>query len=91
MANRNKESARHAKVMEELRAIAKEKEAQSFMLKFNAENDAKAYIAKLSEERRKSLELRGVEARRRRQFEEQQHAKAVESALIEGALQSDCK
>ena len=91
MANRNKESARHAQVMEELRTIAKEEEAQSFMLKFNGENDAKAYVAKLAEERRKSLELRGVEARRRRQFEDEEHSKAVEAAFIEGALQSDCK
>ena len=91
LANRNKESARHAEVMEELRNIAKEEEAQSFMLKFDAENDAKAYVAKLAEERRKSLQLRGVEARRRRQFEEEEHSRAIESALIEGALQSDCK
>ena len=91
LANRNKESARHAQVMEELRTIAKEEEAQSFMLKFNGENDAKAYVAKLAEERRKSLELRGVEARRRRQFEDEEHSKAVEAAFIEGALQSDCK
>jgi len=91
LANRNKESARHAKVMEELRSIAKEEEAQSFMLKFNAENDAKNYIAKMAEERRNSLQLRGVEARKRREFEEEQHSKAVEAALVEGALQSDCQ
>ena len=91
LASRNKESARHAKAMEELRNIAKENEAQSFMLKFDAENDAKAYISKLAEERRKSLKLRGVEARKRRQYEDEQHSKAIESALIEGALQSDCK
>lgn len=91
LASRNKESARHAKAMEELRNIAKENEAQSFMLKFDAENDAKAYISKLAEERRKSLKLRGVEARKRRQYEDEQHSKAIESALIEGALQSDCQ
>eukprot|EP00536_Pseudo-nitzschia_multiseries_P006980 jgi/Psemu1/194356/e_gw1.156.99.1 len=91
LAGRNKESARHAKVMEELRAIATEKEAESFMLKFNADNDAKAYIAKLAEERRKSLQLRGEEARKRRQYEDEQHSKAIENALIEGALQSDCQ
>jgi hypothetical protein len=91
LAGRNKESARHAKVMEELRSIAIENEAQSFMLKFSAENDAKEYVAKLAEERRKSLQLRGIEARKRRQLEEEEHSKAIESALIEGALQSDCK
>mmetsp|Transcript_13390 Transcript_13390/g.37707 ORF Transcript_13390/g.37707 Transcript_13390/m.37707 type:complete len:691 (+) Transcript_13390:165-2237(+) len=91
LAGRNKESARHARVMEELRAIANEKEAESFMLKFNADNDAKAYIAKLAEERRKSLQLRGQEARKRRQYEDEQHSKAIENALKEGALQSDCQ
>jgi len=90
-ASRNKESARHAKVMEELRNIANEKEAESYMLKFSADNDAKEYIAKLAEDRRKSLELRGEEARKCRQFEEEEHSKVIESALIEGALQSDCQ
>lgn len=91
MAGRNKESARHAKVMDELRSIAKEKEAESYMLKFNAENDAKAYIAKLAEERRKSLEFRGEEARRRRQYEDEERSQAIENALVEGALLSDCQ
>ena len=91
LASRNKESKRHATVMEELRSIAKEEEAQKFMLKFQGENDAKDYIAKMAEERRKSLQLRGVEAGRRREVEEEQHAKAVEAAFIEGALKSDCK
>jgi len=91
LAARNKESARHAKVMEELRNIAVEEEAQSFILKFNAENDAKAYIAKLVEERRKSLQFRGIEARKHRQYEERKHSKAIETNLLEGALQSDCQ
>jgi len=91
LACRNKESERHAKVMEELRNIANDKEAQSFMLKFSAENDAKEYIAKVAEERRKSLKLRGKEARKRRQYEEEEQSKAIEYGLIEGALQSDCQ
>jgi len=91
LAGRNKESARHANVMEELRTIAKEKEAESFMLKFNAENDAKAYIAKLADDRRKSLQLRGEEARKHRQYEDEQHSKAIGNALKNCALQSDCQ
>ena len=62
LAGRNKESARHAKVMQELRALSIEQETESFMLKFAAQDDAKAYLAKLAEERRQSLELRGKEA-----------------------------
>lgn len=91
LAGRNKESAQHAITMEELRALAKEKEAESYMLKFNGENDAKAYLAKCAEERRKSLQLRGKEARKVRQYEEEEHSRAIENALIDGALQSDCK
>lgn len=91
LASRNKESARHAKVMQELRDIANEKEAQSFMLKFSADNDAKNYIASLADERRKSLKLRGIQARKRRQYEEEEHSKAIEADIIEGALQSDCQ
>mmetsp|Transcript_33360 Transcript_33360/g.37295 ORF Transcript_33360/g.37295 Transcript_33360/m.37295 type:complete len:691 (-) Transcript_33360:200-2272(-) len=91
LAGRNKESVRHANAMEELRTLAKEKEAESFILKFGAENDAKAYLAKLAEERRQSLQLRGREARKARQYEEEEHSKAIENALIEGALQSDCQ
>jgi hypothetical protein len=91
LAGRNKESARHAKVMEELRSLAKEKEAESFMLKWAAEEDVKAYLAKVAEERRQSLQFRAKEARKRRQLEQEEHAKAVHEALVEGALQSDCK
>jgi hypothetical protein len=91
LASRNKESARHAQVMQELRNIAQEKESQSFMLKWAGENDTKEYIAKLAEERRKSLQFRGGEAKKQRIYEDEQHRKAVGSALAEGALQSQCK
>jgi hypothetical protein len=91
LAGRNKESARHAKVMEELRCIAREKEAESYMLKFAGERDAKAHLAKLAEERRKSLQLRAKEARKIRQYEEEEHAKAVQEAIADGLLKSECK
>ena len=91
LANRNKESARHAEVMKELRNIAQEKEAESFMLKWAGENDAKAYIAKLAEDRRKSLKFRGEIARKHRLYDEEQHAVAVANAFDEGVLQSQCK
>lgn len=61
------------------------------MLKFAAENDVKAYLKKLADERRESLKMRGQEAKRQRQYENEQHREAVESALKEGILQSECK
>lgn len=91
LAARNKESARHAKVMEELRNVAMEQEAESFMLKFAGENDAKDYLKKVAEERRKSLHGRGEESMRRRKWEQEQHDTAVNEALKEGELQSGCK
>lgn len=91
LANRNKESFRHAQVMQELRALTIEKETESFMLKFAAENDAKEYLKKLADERRDSLKARGQEARKHRMYEEEQHQQAVASALKEAALQSECK
>ena len=91
LAGRNKESVRHAKVIEELQSLAREKEAESFMLKWAGEEDVKAYLAKVAEGRRQSLQFRGMEARKVRQLEQEEHAKAVHEALIEDALQSDCK
>lgn len=91
LAGRNKESARHAKVMEELRGLAKEKEAESYILKWAGENDAKAYLAKLADDRRKSLQFRATEAREQRSHEEEEHATAVQKAREEGILQSACK
>jgi hypothetical protein len=77
--------------MEELRCIAREKEAESYILKWAGEKDAEAYLKKLEEERRKSLQLRGQEARKARQYEEEVHAKAVSDAIADGELQSACE
>ena len=91
LARRNKENFAHAQVMQELRALNIEKEAESFMLKFASENDAKAYLKKLADERRASLKLRGQEARKQRLYDDEQHQQFVATALKEGALQSECK
>jgi hypothetical protein len=91
LAARNKESFRHAQVMQELRSLSLEKETESFMLKFAAENDAKTYLKKLEEERRESLQERGREAHRQRMYEDEQRHKATLEAIQEGTLQSECK
>jgi len=74
LARRNKESANHARVMEELRSLEQDREHESMVLKWAGEEDAKAYIAKLKEERRKSLELRGKAVVLQRQLEDQQRS-----------------
>jgi hypothetical protein len=78
LARRNKESARHAKVMAEIEALAREKETESFVLKWAGESDAKAYIAAVSEERRKSLQLRGDENKHHRQIEKEKRQQELE-------------
>lgn len=79
-ANRNKERVKHAKVMDELRDLARDKETESLLLKWAGENDAKAYLAKCQEEVRKSLQLRNSEGRRHREIEEQQRIDALVAA-----------
>lgn len=91
LAGRNKESKRHAEVMQELKSLAQEREAESFMLKWAGENDTKEYLVKMAEERRKSLQFRGHEAKRVRDLEEEQHAQKVQQAIADGTLQSECK
>jgi hypothetical protein len=91
LAGRNNESKRHAEVMQELQSLAQEQEAESFMLKWAGENDAKEYLIKMAKQRRKSLESRGQDSKRIRQFEEEHHAQEVQKGLAEGTLQSDCK
>jgi hypothetical protein len=91
LAGRNQESGRHAKVMEELRGIAREKEAESYMLKFAGERDAKAHLAKVAEDRRHSLQLRGKEVRKVRRYEEEEHAKDVQQSISDGVVRSECK
>ena len=76
---RNKERAQHAKVLDELRMLALERESESFVLKWAGENDAKDYLAKLDEERRRSLQLRGKQTLHNRQIEsELQNMQLVE-------------
>jgi hypothetical protein len=77
LAFRNQEKARHAKVMEELNGLAREQEAESYMLKWGGENDAKEYQAQLEEERRKSLQFRNEEGRRHREINDELHHKQV--------------
>ena len=70
---RNQEKARHAKVMEELGSIAKEQETESYLLKWNGEDDAKKYLAELAQERRNSIRRRNEEARRHRELDDESY------------------
>ncbi len=77
LALRNAEAARHDAVMAELLTLAREKEHESFMLKWAGENDAKKYVADQEELRRQSLAFRNAEGRRHREIDEEMKRKAV--------------
>ena len=77
--------------MQELRSLAKQKEADDYMLKWGGENDVKGYLSQMAEERRKSLQLRAKDAREARQHEEEEHAQAVQESLKDMVLKSECK
>lgn len=66
LAERNKERARHAKVMEELATIAREKETESLVLKWAGDKDAEKYLEKIAQDRRESLKQRGKQKQRER-------------------------
>lgn len=88
---RNEERVRHQKVMDELKSIAREQETESYVLKWAGEEDAKAYLAKLEEERRQSFQFRNREGKRHRELDEEAHQQAVHEAHVEEELQAACK
>jgi hypothetical protein len=88
-ARRNEEKSRHARVMEELTTIAMEKETESFVLKWAGEEDAKKYLAKIEEERRQSLQLRGKEAIHHREVEEEFQREELNKAHADEELRAE--
>lgn len=80
LARRNAESVHHAQVMEELRVLAREQETESYVLKWAGEKDAKDYLARMAEERRQSLQLRGKQTVHHRQVESEQHDRELMQA-----------
>lgn len=91
LADRNKERAQHAKVMDELNALARERETESTMLKWAGENDAKDYLAKLARQRRESLQGRNREGRAHRELEEANRQRLLAEAHADETLNAACK
>jgi hypothetical protein len=90
-AFRGRECVRRRAVMEEIRTLAKEKEHEYFVLKWAAQDDTKAYLAEVAEERRKSLAFRNKEGRRHRQLMEEWRCEELQKAHEVGELKSACK
>ena len=71
LAFRGQEVVRHRAVMEELRNLEKEREHESYVVKWAAQEDVKEYLAQVAQERRESLQFRNQEGKRHRDLQEQ--------------------
>jgi len=91
LAFRNNEAARHEAVMTELLSLAREKEHESYILKWAGENDAKVYIAEQEELRRQSLAFRNAEGKRHRDLDAEDHANKVHEQAMNEELNADCQ
>lgn len=90
-AFRGQECVRHRAVMNELNAIAKEKEHEAYMLKWAAQDDVKQYLADEAQKRRMSFAFRNQEGRRHRQLEEQWKYDELDKAHEREVLKSECQ
>eukprot|EP00978_Attheya_sp_CCMP212_P009216 scaffold21752_cov56-Attheya_sp.AAC.1 len=77
-ARRNEQGRHHREVMEELKTLAHEQDAESFVLKWAGEDDVKEYKAMQEEERRNSLAFRNQEGRRHRALDEEMHQQSIQ-------------
>mmetsp|Transcript_17665 Transcript_17665/g.19878 ORF Transcript_17665/g.19878 Transcript_17665/m.19878 type:complete len:222 (+) Transcript_17665:25-690(+) len=75
--------------MVELKVLAKEQETESLWAKWSGENDAKDYVKKLEEERRKSLQLRNEEGKRHREIDAEKYSNAIQEAHNDENLRAD--
>lgn len=91
LAFRGQEVVRHRAVMEELRIIAKEKEHESYVLKWAAQDDVKEYLKKVADDRRKSLAFRNEEGKRHRDLEEMWKCEELERQHELELTRSACK
>jgi hypothetical protein len=78
LAFRGHEVVRHRAVMYELRNIAKEKEHESHVLAWAAQDDVKEYLGKMAEERRQSFAFRCQEGKRHRDLQEMWKSEEIE-------------
>lgn len=87
-ALRGHECVGHRKVMDEIRSLAQEKEHDSYMLKWAAQDDVKEYLTTEAEKRRKSFVFRNAEGKRHRVIEEELRCEEVQRAQEQEKLRS---
>eukprot|EP00579_Thalassiosira_antarctica_P030433 CAMPEP_0202032354 /NCGR_PEP_ID=MMETSP0905-20130828/65485_1 /ASSEMBLY_ACC=CAM_ASM_000554 /TAXON_ID=420261 /ORGANISM="Thalassiosira antarctica, Strain CCMP982" /LENGTH=921 /DNA_ID=CAMNT_0048596213 /DNA_START=89 /DNA_END=2854 /DNA_ORIENTATION=+ len=88
---RNQEAARHDVVMRELLSLAQEREHESYMLKWDGENDSEQYLANQAELRRQSLAFRNAEGRRHRDIDEEKRVESILDIAQNEELNSACQ
>jgi hypothetical protein len=91
LAFRWREHSYHLDVMKELTSIMKEKESESLVLQWAAQDDVKQYLKDQDEERRKSFAWRNQEGKRHRELEETWKSEEIERKNAAEKLKSLCK
>ncbi len=91
MEFRTVEAKRHAAVLAELKHVAREREAESMVLKWAGEEDAKVYKREMEEERRRSLQFRNEEGVRHRQLDEEMRHMEMNERAENETLMAACK
>jgi len=76
-AARNENHSQQRKIIAEIEEIAKEKEHESMLLKWSAQEDGKAYRKRCDEERRMSLVGRGEQSRHEKTIDEENKMNAL--------------
>ncbi|GMH60400.1 hypothetical protein TL16_g03039 [Triparma laevis f. inornata] len=76
-AARNENHSQQRKIIAEIEEIAKEKEHESMLLKWSAQEDGKAYRKRCDEERRMSLVGRGEQSRHEQMIDEENKMNAL--------------
>ena len=84
--NRNAEARQMNLVLKEIKTIAAQKEHESMMLKWAAQNDAKQYLSECEEQRRQSLQQRAELARHHRDVEEHERQDKLENQAKENQI-----
>ena len=90
-ALRNKVGRIQRDVMNELLALAKEKETESLVLKWAGENDVKNYLKDDAKKKRESIAFRNIEAKRQRDIDKESHRQDILNQILEEEINAGCK
>jgi len=90
-AQRNVEGKMQRDVMNELLALAKEEETESYILQWAGENDVKVYLKEEAYKRRQSTAFRNKEAKRRNDIDNEMHSQEVIERAFDEEIKAGCQ